>query len=194
MSEPQKSRCAWLCCLLSLIGVIALVLVMMHRADDGIHTPDGSIQTGTDQTGGDEEPGSKKFDHLILFNVGPVDIKAIKVTLINDGGEALALNLDLDKGDSHFFPIQQDGLGVKKVILTYEYPLPGKTMVRTRTIEVFDPASDEFCIRAATFWCELKIGPGELPRFWGHGLLVHSAQEQNTVAPNLNPTPDVELP
>jgi hypothetical protein len=193
MIDIGKSKCGWMCWLCCLIGVVALALILMHRSDEEMH-----VAVSGDVSGGDEEPGSKKFDHLELLNLGPAEIVGVKVTLADKNGAALIPAIDVGPLTAKvpvYHPVLQDKLGVKKVILTYEYQVGGSTWVRTRTVQVFEPATEADYVRAATFWCRCNAGPDQIPEFWGHALIVNVAdQHDNTVVPNLDPGADIELP
>ena len=192
MREIVKSRCGWCCSLCCVIGIIALVFLLIHRADDEMHS--GSAKA---DTSGDAEPGSKKFDHIEVLNIGPVDLGNVKIILGDQNGNELipAITVGpLNTGEPVYVPVLQDLLGVKMVTLEYQYTVAGENWLRTRTLQVFEPATEQDFIRAVTFWARMNEGPDQIPEFWGQALIVNMAdQRDNTVVPIRDPGPDVEV-
>ena len=172
--EMIRSRCNWFYILSGLIAVVALVLIATHRADNVIHM----------NSSGDDEPGSRKFDHLELFNVSSGEALDITIRLLDDGGGDIYNSpypvASLAEGNSQLWVVLQDGMGVKKAVLEYRRVVEDVTWIRTCVIEAYP----DYYIRSATFWRGDPPGPGT-PTFWGQALTVPDvAMGTNIVVPS----------
>ncbi len=160
MESPTTSRFRWFYIIFCLIGVIALVLIVKHQADEDLHSTDPQVQLPKDA-----ESGAKKFDHLEFFNTSTADLISVEIKLIQPQVLPDVLPGPIANGHftltgvpskaSHHWVLghvgtQQDYVAMAECIVTLQVTVNGNQVTQTHTCRI--EAEAALSLRSATFW------------------------------------------